>query len=331
MREQDAPHSRRSIPSLPDVPHQAPSSLAETIALRSYPYHYLSYLFEYQLPPKTSLAILNKLDIFAKRPDGHRHLEIFEQICTSGSSAELARAIDRYLEPGETLAGVTASVARQPVIKEVMVSMGAFLREQEDFPAQDLHPSYQNALFALATLTSQTPYHVLPKALREQFTPHKQVGWELLPTHRSWWLCDDAEPRFEKATSHPMHGIVLVDDALLVKVSHGKLSALCLSPLATPNGLFLPGVWYSPIDEESRKTIVAAYEEGQTRLSLPKTAQWALMRPHKWTEEDEHSPHEYFEAARIYADGLPQQLSKDVHWNSGRSTSRRYARYAEDN
>jgi hypothetical protein len=331
MREQDAPQFRRSVPSSPDIPHQAPPSLAETIAYRSYPYHYLSYLLEYQLPPKTSLSILNKLDIFAKRPDGHRHLEIFEQICTSEGSADLARTINRYLEPGETLAGVTASLARQPVIKEIMAGLGRFVQDQEDFLAQDLHPSYQSALFALATLASQLPYHELPKLLRDQFSSHKQVEWELLPAHRSWWLCDDAEPRFEKATSHPMHGVVLVDDALLVKVSHGKLSALCLSPVVTPNGLFIPGVWYSPIDEESRRSLVVAYEEGQTRLSLPKTARWALMRPLKWTEEDDSSPREFFDAARTYAEGLPQHLPKDVQWNSGWKTSRRHARYAEDN
>ncbi len=124
---------------------------------------------------------------------------------------------------------------------------------------------------------------VRPEAVVQKRKPvmSSDIEIKIMPGHQGWGLCEHAESYFYNAIDKwdgKNAAVVLVNGVLLVKFL-GKMTALCLQTTTTRNGqTFLEGNFYSPVDEDLRKTLKEAFDSGEAKIALSR-GEWAFMRP----------------------------------------------------
>jgi len=101
-------------------------------------------------------------------------------------------------------------------------------------------------------------------------------GLKLLSSYGRWNLCELSEDRL--LASIEANACVLLNGNLLIKPAYGKLTALCIHGFTCEGSTFLPGHWYSPIDQATIKSINDAYLNGCFSLRQ-NFGTWAYMRP----------------------------------------------------
>lgn len=104
---------------------------------------------------------------------------------------------------------------------------------------------------------------------------------EIIPFHKTWDLCADAEPRLLIATD-TKRATTIVDQEkdipYMVVKDYGLLTGLCIQNVVTPDGnIMMQGCFYSPVDTEVRESIQEAVEDNAERIHTSGT--WAYMRP----------------------------------------------------
>ncbi len=185
--------------------------------------------------------------------------------------------------------------------------------EWEDKQLPETTRPYSTYKLGLSLLLTQLSSSEAPFSILNEIDDERYLNYRIEPTNFPWHMCEKAEENMETSLSDDISGVVLVDEILLTKVSHGKLSAICIYPAATPSGIFVPGSWYSPVDESMRKKIVDAYSNGKTRLYNKEEASWALMRGiNTYSAEGEKTPEEFLENLRLKAKNLPLKAPKKI-------------------
>lgn len=100
----------------------------------------------------------------------------------------------------------------------------------------------------------------------------------IIPVYKNWYLCPESEPKMRAALR--LHTSFLVDNTLLVKPEeNGLMTGLCVQFCQTKNGIFVPGIWYSPIDKDTRQKLKKATYTGEKRVGLTEPSTWVIQRP----------------------------------------------------
>lgn len=197
-------------------------------------------------------------------------------------------------------------------VKRLIPILWTHVFEWEDKEPPEVTKRYTTYKLGLSMLLSQIPPSEASLLVLNEIENDRYLNHRIEPTNFPWHMCEGAEEKMESALSDDISGVVLVDNVLLTKVSHGKLSSICLYPTATPSGIFVPGVWYSPTEEKLREKIKEAYSNGETRLQSEGSS-WALMRGvNTYSAEGEQTPQEYLEKLRMKAENLPIFAPKRV-------------------
>jgi hypothetical protein len=89
-----------------------------------------------------------------------------------------------------------------------------------------------------------------------------------------WYLCNASEQYLLKAIDDT--AVTNVNDVMLVK-HVGRLAGLCAINATTPEGTFVRGNWYAPIEQDLRQRLRDAHDSGTSRLSDARGT-WTLMR-----------------------------------------------------
>lgn len=133
--------------------------------------------------------------------------------------------------------------------------------------------------YILALILSSTQIGAMSSDLRERLGIQvPQSSAQILPFFKRWYLCESSELKLKSDIEKER--TVLVDNTLLVK-EEGHMTGLCLRNTSTASGVFLKGMWYSPVDHDTRGAIESAIsnkpEERKAELTLG-SGQWVLMR-----------------------------------------------------
>ncbi len=96
-----------------------------------------------------------------------------------------------------------------------------------------------------------------------------QADVTISPFHRSWELCPDSEDYLIESIES--RSVVFAGDSILIK-EKGRKAGLCIATTSTPNGTFLAGSWYEPIDQEQIKSVFK-----QKRKNIPLAGDWVHL------------------------------------------------------
>ena len=88
--------------------------------------------------------------------------------------------------------------------------------------------------------------------------------------------------------------------------------------------VFHEGNWYSPTDNDSRKAIRKAFDEGQARITLDKGT-WTFMRPVSH-DYDTKSPaaEDVLNQAKSYVSSMPDTLPEEIKGKTRQEYRRHY-------
>lgn len=153
------------------------------------------------------------------------------------------------------------------------------ITEHERFPQviETLLPQQGTYRFPLAVLLAHYTTATLPipwqEKLQSQFVSEdmKASLTEHIP---QWFLCGTSENYLIRAMDD--EAVTDVNGIMLVK-HVGRLAGLCVMNASTPQGSFIRGNWYAPIEQHIREIIRNAHDRGISSLSIS-GGTWTLMR-----------------------------------------------------
>lgn len=154
---------------------------------------------------------------------------------------------------------------------------------------------YATNKLTMAILLSTLTVGEISNKLSNQLGELSWLDYKVKPTHGQWYLCEDAEVKMEKQFAKKT-GLILIDNAMLVK-NNGYITGLCLKPIATPQGILMPGVWYSPTSKDFRNQISTAIDNNQPNFTTSEQTEWAVMRSVFLDATNKQSPTNFIKKA----------------------------------
>lgn len=154
-----------------------------------------------------------------------------------------------------------------------------FITEHERFPQviEALLPQQEAYPFPLAILLSHYTTATLPipwqEKLQSQFVSENMKA-SLTERIPYWFLCGTSEKYLIQAMDDG--AVTDVNGIMLVK-HVGRLAGLCVMNATTPQGSFIRGNWYAPIEQNMREIIRNAHDHGIASLSIS-GGTWTVMR-----------------------------------------------------
>jgi hypothetical protein len=153
------------------------------------------------------------------------------------------------------------------------------IKEHERFPQiiETLLPQQETYRFPLAVLLAHYTTATLPipwqEKLQSQFVS-EDIKASLTEHIPQWFLCGTSENYLIRAMDD--EAVTDVNGIMLVK-HMGRLAGLCVMNATTPQGTFIRGNWYAPIEQNMREIIRNAHDSRIASLSIS-GGTWTLMR-----------------------------------------------------
>jgi hypothetical protein len=157
--------------------------------------------------------------------------------------------------------------------------LSAFIKTNEHYPrfTEALLPHQDQFRFPLAVLLSHYTTATLPmpwqKQLQSQFVS-KDMRASVTEKIPQWHLCSSSEQYVIRAMDDS--AVTDVNGVMLVK-HVGRLAGLCVINATTPEGTFIRGNWYAPVEQQMREVIRNAHDCGIGHLSIS-GGTWTLIR-----------------------------------------------------
>lgn len=101
---------------------------------------------------------------------------------------------------------------------------------------------------------------------RENQLPYEQNALSVDLFARMWRNCTESEAKMRESLQSD--AIVEVNEGRLVVKGEGYLTALCIDTFVTDRSTFIKGVWYSPVDMDTRDRLRNALENHDLSLKV---------------------------------------------------------------
>ena len=265
------------------------------------------------IPPSTGKTILDSIDNLALNENGENLLKLAETIFNSIDSFELV--MTNFLRRPNNLISDSSPISYEDElhdnIKEVARNKGIttllpYIHDQithkEESRQKNTKILQAKNRLALALLLSRLTVGEIPNLLADKLGSFSWLDYKVKPTHGQWNLCKDAEIKMDKGISAGQ-GLVLIDNVILAK-NNGYVTGLCLKPIATTQGILIPGMWYSPTSKDFRDQVRNAIAIGRTNLSTHSNTEWAVMRSVILDKDPNQSPAQFIKRATAYGEHL---------------------------
>lgn len=223
-----------------------------------------------------------------------------------------------------------AQKSMNDVYHHLLASWGMYQKEISTFIKTNEHylqfteallPHQDRYRFPLAILLSHYTAATLPMPWQQQLQS-RFVSEAMKPsiTERipQWSLCSSSEQYVIRA----MDDSAVTDVNGIMLVKHvGRLAGLCVINATTPEGTFIRGNWYAPVEKEMREVIRNAHDYGIGHLSID-GGTWTLIR--NLTDYAGIEASDIVNQAEDCLTSLPNNLSKHINGHTRAEYRTRY-------